>query len=147
MIQAGAGITYGGTLNLANISGAPLAAGDSFQVFTAATYSGSFANITPATPGAGLTWDLSQLTSGKINVVGGSARPVISSFTVSGGNVVFSGTGGNANDTFYVLTATNLATPLANWVVLSTNTYGNTGNFSVTNAFNPNTRQQFYMIK
>src|SRR5205823_10839283 len=54
-----AGITYGGTLNLVNINGA-LAAGNSFQIFNATSYSGSFANITPATPGAGLAWDVTQ---------------------------------------------------------------------------------------
>jgi hypothetical protein len=148
IIQAGAGITYGGTLNLVNISGAPLAAGSSFQVFSAATYSGSFANVTPTTPGAGLAWDLTQLSSGKVNVVSSSGGgPVISQFAVSGGNLVFSGTGGAANGTYYVLTSTNVATPLTNWTVLSTNAFDNSGNFSVTNAVSPNTPKKFFRLK
>jgi autotransporter-associated beta strand protein len=147
MIQAGAGITYGGTLNLANISDAPLAAGNSFQVFSAATYAGSFANITPATPGAGLAWDLTQLGSGKVNVVSASGGPVINHFVVSGGNVIFNGTGGTANDAYYVLTSTNIATPLTNWIILSTNAFDNSGNFNVTNPVSPNTPKQFYILK
>src|SRR5439155_22999677 len=50
-VHAGGHITYGGTLNLTNISGAPLVAGSSFQVFNAAGYSGALINITPPTPG------------------------------------------------------------------------------------------------
>ena len=37
-----------------------LAAGDTFKLFNAATYVGSFATITPS-PGPGLIWDASQL--------------------------------------------------------------------------------------
>lgn len=146
MIDTTGNITYGGTLDLENISGAPLAAGNSFQVFNAAASSGHFANITPTTPGAGLAWDLSQLSSGKINVVV-SSGPVISQMTLSGGNVIFSGSGGSANSTYYVLTTTNLTTPLNNWVVLSTNTYDSSGNFSVTNSFNSGTPERFFRIK
>ena len=80
------GITYGGTLNLANISGSPLAAGNSFQIFNATSYSGSFANITPATPGAGRAWDTNQLNNGMVSVVAGASQPVISSAQLSGGN-------------------------------------------------------------
>jgi len=43
VIQAAANIHYGGTLNLVNISSSPLVAGNSFQVFSAASYTGSFA--------------------------------------------------------------------------------------------------------
>src|SRR5439155_6945505 len=46
-VHAGSHITYGGTLNLVNISGSSLAAGSSFQILNAAGYSGAFANITP----------------------------------------------------------------------------------------------------
>ena len=55
-LSAGGTLTYGGTLTLTNIS-APLAAGNSFTLFSAAGYSGSFATISPATPGAGLAWN------------------------------------------------------------------------------------------
>jgi hypothetical protein len=146
-VQAGAGITYGGTLNLVNISGAPLANGNLFQIFSAASYSGSFANIVPATPGAGLAWDTSQLNTGFISVVTAPSQPVINSTKVSGGDLIFSGTNGVANGTYYVLTSTNLTTPLTNWMTLATNTFSATGTFNVTNANNPNIPKQFYLLK
>ncbi len=146
-VQAGGNIIYGGTLNLMNIGSSPLAAGDSFQIFSAANRTGSFANITPTTPGSGLAWDTSQLSSGIVSVITGSSQPVIGSTRVSSGNLIFSGTGGTASGTYYVLTSTNLATPLTNWMSLSTNAFDGSGNFNVTNAINPGNPRQFYLIK
>jgi hypothetical protein len=146
-VAANGSLNLGGTLNLVNISGAPLAAGNSFQVFIAGGgISGSLASITPATPGAGLAWNTSQLSSGVISVVA-NAAPVISSIKVVGGNLVFSGTGGGANGSYQVITATSLLTPLANWTVLGTGAFDGSGNFSVTNAIQAGTPQQFYRIK
>jgi len=53
-------ITYGGTLNLGAVAG--LSIGQSFKIFDAAAYTGSFASIIPAAPGDGLFWDTTQLT-------------------------------------------------------------------------------------
>ena len=145
--STGGSITYGGTLNLANISGAPLAIGNSFQVFSASSYSGSFASVTPATPGPGLAWDLSQLNIGFVNVVAGSLGPVINNTRLSGTNLIFSGTGGTVSGSYSVLASTNLAAPLANWVPLLTNNYDASGNFSVTNAIIPGVPYRFYLLK
>jgi len=148
-VQAGLTMTYGGTLNLVNISGSPYAAGNSFLIFSAATYAGSFGNnFNPATPGTGLVWDTSQLySSGILGVKAAPSQPTITSTKASGGNLIFSGTGGTTNGTYYVLTSTNLATPLTNWTTNSTSTFDGTGAFSVTNAINPTVPKQFYIIK
>ena len=146
-VQAGAGLTYGGTLNLANISGSPLAAGNSFQIFNAASYSGSFVSLMPATPGTGLAWDTTQLNIGILNVVAASTQPVIGSVAVSGGNLIFNGTGGTPSGTYYVLTSTNVAAPLPDWTPVATNTFDASGNFSVTNAVDSNSTQQYYLLK
>ena len=53
-------LTYGGTLVVTNYAGT-LAAGDSFKLFDASNYVGSFATISPATPGIGIWWDASYL--------------------------------------------------------------------------------------
>jgi hypothetical protein len=53
---------YGGSLILNNISG-PFAATNSFKLFDAASYSGSFASIVPSIPGYQLAWDTSTLTN------------------------------------------------------------------------------------
>src|ERR1039458_9156274 len=53
-------VAYGGTLVVTNLAGT-LAAGDSFKLFDAAHYTGAFAAISPASPGIGITWDMSYL--------------------------------------------------------------------------------------
>jgi len=147
VVQAGADMTYGGTLSLVNISGSPLTAGNSFHIFSAAGYSGSFMNITPASPGAGLVWDTSQLNSGILSVATGTTQPFISSAQLSGGNLLLSGSNGVVNGTFYVLTSTNVAAPLASWTVLSTNNFDVNGAFSITNSLNSDVTQCFYLLK
>jgi len=148
-VQAGAGMTYGGTLNLVNISGAPYAIGDSFQIFSAASYSGSFANLTPATPGPGLAWDTSQLNIGELNVVAAPSQPVVNNVMVSNGNLVFSGTNGTVNGSYVVLVSTDLAVPIAGWLPLATNAFDANGTFSVTNAIFPEriTQRRRYRYK
>ena len=145
-IEAGANLTYGGTLNLANMTGSPLAAGDSFQIFNAAAYIGSFAHITPATPGSGLAWDTTHLNSGQINVIvsSGAPGPIFSSTTIADSNLILSGTGGTTNSTYYVLTTTNL---LTSWIPIATNSYDANGDFNFTNAIIPGAPQRFYRIQ
>jgi hypothetical protein len=146
-LASGAGINYGGMLNLVNISDAPLAAGNRFQLFSAPGYAGSFASITPAIPGPGLTWDTSQLNNGILNVVAAPPQPVISSTAVSGGNLILIGMGGSTNGTYRVLTTTNVATPLTNWTVLATNSFNTNGTFQATNPISPSHPQEFYRIQ
>ena len=147
MIQAGGNLTYGGTLNLVNVSGVPLAAGNRFHIFSAAGYSGSFANITPPNPGTGLVWDTSQLDSGTLAVATGTSQPIFSDAKVSGANLVLSGSNGVANGAYYVLTSTNVATPLGNWLKFSTNNFDANGAFSVTDVINPGVPQCFYRLE
>ena len=147
-VQAGTSITYGGTLNLVNISGSPLANGNSFQIFNAPSYIPGSYTITPATPGAGLAWDTSQLnTFGTIGVMIAPPQPVINNVVLSGGNLVINGTGGTANGNYWVITATNLTTPFGSWPTQAAYTYDATGAFSVTNAVSPGTPARFYRIK
>ena len=146
MIEAAANMTYGGTLNLINISGSPLTAG-SFQIFNAAVYSGSFTTITLPTLGAGLAWNTNQLNSSGIISVVSTAGPSIGSSYVSGGNFIFSGTGGASSAPYYVLTTTNLSLPLSQWAPIATNTFSSAGGFSVTNPLSGGGPHRFYIIK
>ena len=77
----------------------------------------------------------------------GPSQPLISSPQITGGNLIFSVTGGPDNGSFSVLTATNLTTPLTNWVVLTTTNFDNTGSFTVTNPITHGVPAQFYLIK
>ena len=145
VLQSSTVIHYGGTLRLTNIAGA-LAAGDTFKLFEAPGYTDGFVAITPA-PGAGLAWDQSLLgSSGTIRVVAAPV-PGIASATLSGTDVIISGTNGTPGQTYYVLSSTNVALPRANWVPIWTNIFGPTGQFSFTNAVNPGIQQRFYQIQ
>jgi fibronectin-binding autotransporter adhesin len=141
-------ISYGGTLTLTNISATPFAAGESFQIFSATNYSGAFTSIVPVTPGAGLAWNTNTLSSGILSVVVGTApaQPGITSITLSGTQLVISGTNGTAGQQYNVLESTNLLTPVANWTPISTNTFSGSA-FSVTNTVNPHAPQNFYLLR
>jgi len=147
VIQSGASITYGGTLNLINLKPTPLAAGDAFQIFSAASCSGSFASIVPAVPGANLVWDTTQLNVGKLKVITPPPTPVINDVRISAGNLTFGGTNGATNRSYVVLAATMLSTPLTNWIPLVTNTFDLNGAFRVTNLIVPGILQRFYCIQ
>lgn len=148
-ITATNGIVYGGALTLVNLSGTPLVAGNSFQLFNSTSYSGTFTSTSLPALNSGLVWDLSQLsTSGTISVVvAGASKPVVSSTTISGGNFIFSGTNGTAGGNYVVLTATNLTAPLANWIPTQTNAFDINGAFHVTNAVTPGSVPHFFFIK
>jgi autotransporter-associated beta strand protein len=62
-------VRYGGVLALTNLSGT-LAATNAFKLFTAASYSGAFASLSPATPAPGLAWNTNTLaTDGTLRLV------------------------------------------------------------------------------
>jgi autotransporter-associated beta strand protein len=132
VIRGAASIQYGGTLNLVLLSD-QFAQGDSFKLFYAGSYSGSFANIVPATPGADLGWDTSELTTtGTLKVGLPVSKPTIGTFTVTSGSVSLSGSGGLPNSTYSVLTSTNIALPLASWSVFTNGTFDGSGNFTIS---------------
>jgi autotransporter-associated beta strand protein len=146
VLRAGA-IDFGGTLILQNLAGT-LSVGDSFRLFDALSYSGSFANVIPATPGSGLAWDLTTLVvDGTLRIQAGQQRPEIATTSLSGGALRFSGSGGDPNGTYYVISSTNLATSPAGWTRILTNTFDGSGNFSVTNVINPGTPHRFFVLE
>jgi autotransporter-associated beta strand protein len=76
-------VAYGGTLSVVNIGPAPVA-GDTFALFSAGSYSGSFSGITLPSLTPGLVWDTSQLSvSGKIRVMQSIVLTCSSNITVS----------------------------------------------------------------
>jgi len=145
VVKVTGALTLGGTLIVTNLSGSAPMAGSSYKLFSAASYSGAFANvILPPLP-SGLAWYTSALnSSGTVTVV---SRPVIGSAVMSGGGVQFMGSGGVASSNYYLLGATNLSVPMSNWVRLLTNQYDNSGNFNVTNGLNTHWPQGFYRVQ
>ncbi len=81
-----------------------------------------------------------------------SPAPRITSGALSGNRMVFSGLDGparGANHTpysYYVLTSSNLALPLAKWTPIATNTFNADGTFSFTNQVNASSQAQFFTI-
>ncbi len=142
-------VTMGGTLVINNI-GADLAGGDQIKLFNATNYSGSFANIIPATPGAGLAWYTNTLaTSGTLGVVATvlPSAPVITGIKLSGTTLTIAGTNGTDNGTYVLLGSTNVALPLSEWTPLLTNSFSSNGSLNLsTNIVNPALPRQFYII-
>ena len=144
-------INYGGTLTLNNV-GPAYAAGNSFTLFQAVNYSGTFTSLVPATPGAGLGWDTSALnTSGVLSVVTASAPISALKFTsrpvISGTTLTFSATNTGAGS-IYLLTSTNIANQLNTWTPIWTNVLGGSSSFTTNllNAVNPAYSQDFYIL-
>jgi len=78
-------VTYGGTLVLSNLTGTI----SGTNTFSANSYHGAFAALTPASPGAGLVWNTNTLTTdGTLRVV--STSPVTMANSVSGGLLTLS---------------------------------------------------------
>ena len=150
MVKVAGKLALGGALAVSQLDGNALAAGDSFKLFDAGSYTGAFANVTLPLLPFGFAWDTNSLsTNGVIAVVSTTppAPPVISSVSLSGNNFVFAGTGGVAGTNFYVLASTNISLPLSNWTRLLTNQFDNSGNFNVTNALDTSSPQNFYKLQ
>jgi autotransporter-associated beta strand protein len=113
-------VSYAGTLVVSNVSLSPLSGGQSFKLFDAATYNGSFAAIVPATPGSGLQWDTNSLAvDGTLKV---AAPASFTSITPAGsGNFQFIFTG-PVGSPFSLLFSTNVADPISSWSVVTSGT-------------------------
>jgi rhamnogalacturonan endolyase len=139
-------LTNGGTLVVTNIGTAGLTNGDSFKLFSAASYSGGFAKVALPSLASGLGWNTNLLNStGTISVIALSS-PTISGIQNGGGNIVLSGSGGTGGWPYVVMGTTNLG---GLWGPVATNYFDAGGNFSITltNEFDPNQPQSFYRLQ
>ena len=73
--------------------------------------------------------------------------PVITNTVLTGTNLVFAGYGGSVGAAYYVVGATNAATPLINWTRLATNTFDAAGTFTVTNPVKAALGRQFFRLE
>jgi autotransporter-associated beta strand protein len=129
-------LTFGGTLVLKNLSGS-LAVNDTFKLFDAATYVGSFSSVVSQTLGQTVTWDVSQLApggNGTVKVLTAVPIPVPITPVVSGTNFNLSWP---SNQTGWQLQAqtNSLATGLGtNWVTVPGSTNVNQVTFPINRA-------------
>jgi autotransporter-associated beta strand protein len=149
-------ITYGGQLMvMTNAGDAPLVSGDKFTLFnaTGATYSGSFTATNLPALAAGLAWSNSLAVDGSIAVISSAvvtpSQPAFSRVTVSGSDVVLNATGGSPGGAVSVLTATNIAVPIAQWTTVTTGHFDSSSNFNytVSGALTSGQAQQFYILQ
>ncbi|MBW8863540.1 MAG: autotransporter-associated beta strand repeat-containing protein [Verrucomicrobia bacterium] len=141
-------ITYDGALSVTNVSGT-ITNGQAFQLFAGTNgYTGTFGSITlPSAPG--LTWTNTLTANGTITAGVVATTPVSPghiNITLSGSNVIISGTNGSSGQQYEVLSSTNLTLPLSNWVSIGTNMFPG-GNFTATNTYNPLAPQTFYILR
>jgi autotransporter-associated beta strand protein len=138
-------LTLGGTLNISD------AGGFGPGTYTLFNYGGtlSIGTLTIGiTPSTNFTYTIDTSVQGQVNlIVQPMTPPVIGGVNLSGGNLVLSGSGGTANGVYYVLTSTNPATPLTNWIPVLTNYFDNSGNFNFTNPMSTNALQSFYLLQ
>jgi fibronectin-binding autotransporter adhesin len=140
------GITYGGTLIVTNSAGT-ITNGQTFKLFLATNnnYSAGTFNTVSLPSAPGLTWANNLTANGTITATVISS-PYITSVTLSGANLVLSGTNGTAGSQYVVLSSTNLTQPRSQWAPISTNMF-TSGNFSVTNPITPGSLQRFYSLR
>jgi autotransporter-associated beta strand protein len=137
-------LVLGGTLNVTNVTG--FGAG----TYTLITYGGALSGTPPAigSKPSGYGCTVNANTAGQVRlIVQTQTAPTFKTVATTGGNLVFSGTGGPTNVPYYVLTTTNIALPATNWTRLATNSFDATGGFIFTNAFLQDVPQQFYRLQ
>jgi hypothetical protein len=145
-IAVSGALTYNGTL-IATNTGPALSTSASFPIFPPGG-SGNFTTIS-GTPGPNEAWTFNPAT-GILGVVATltpfTVPPGVTNITLlSGTNVVLTGTNGQSGDTYYLLTSTNLLTPISQWKPVSTNVAtGNSFSFTATNAASPKDSQRFF---
>ena len=133
--------TNSGTVTVNNL-GPALAVGDKFKLFSQPVIGGS----TFAVIGGGVVWSNNLANDGSVIVLSKITQPVIQKISLSGGNLVVSGTNGTANAIGYLLSSTNLAIPFVDWTRISTNNFDSNGHFSITNTVG-GAPESFYILE
>ena len=136
-------IVNGGTLNLGSLP--TFAGGESFPLFSASSYSGTFGTLLPAMPDGTHTWVTTQLnTAGILAVSGGvNTNPTNITSVVNGSNLELSWPADHIGWTLQVQTNTLNVGLGTNWVSVP----GSTSVHSVTNTINAANGSVFYRLK
>jgi hypothetical protein len=136
-------LTCAGSLIVTNIGVTALAAGESFQLFSASAFAGSFTSISLPPLGGSLVWNTNNLyVTGTISVVNPlPPAPTIDPVHLDGGNLVISAP--TVSGAEYILQTTPGLEPPVTWTPVVTN--NGTGG-SITNLIPVNlaTPKRFY---
>ena len=139
----------GGSTTINNAAATPLGLG-TYTLVEVAGGSLGVASTNVTVTGTGLaagTAPTLAVSGGNLNLVvvasGATPTPGINHISVSGGNIIFSGTNGSPNGSYTVISTTNVALPRSSWTPVSTNNFSGTGTFSVTNSVSGSGRRFF----
>lgn len=142
--------------NTVNVLDASLSVGTNTLITYTGTIGGNgFAGFQLGTVPAGVTANLLdtgsavQLAVTAVAVASPTEPAKILGATLSGANLVINGTNLNGGSSFHyaVLSSTNIALPLTNWTILSTNSFNADGTFIYTNAIDPAKSAEFFNTK
>jgi autotransporter-associated beta strand protein len=137
-------VSYGGTLNVVNLSGA-LNAGDTFILFQSSSYGGAFTSISLPPLFAGLAWNTNSLAiNGTVSVMSTVPPTITSVVQLGDANFQINGTG-LPGVSYQLLTTTNLNPPII-WLPLTNQTADGSGAFQFIDWNATNFPQQFYEI-
>lgn len=149
LIQGVTTLTFGGTLTVTSTG--TLQAGDSFRLFNAGTYTGTFAATNLPALSAGLSWNTSNLyTTGTLTVNGSGTQPpppqfVGIPFKLSNGTYQLKFSNSIGNYRLWATTNVGLRPITNTWMLLSSGTFtGGTVTFTDTQATNYPDR--YYLI-
>jgi autotransporter-associated beta strand protein len=135
-------LIYGGWLQL-NLTGEPLSAGDIIKLYGFNSASGAFSTIIPETPGSGLKWDTTHLTTdGTLRVANVNTTPPSMTAVFSGNQLTLSWP---ADHTGWILQGQTNDTTVGlgtNWVEVP----GSVSVNSVTLTFDPANGAVFYRL-
>ena len=136
----------GCTLIITNVGATGFSAGQSFKLFTAATYTVGPVSILPTVPGSGLAWDISSLgVDGTVRVIVQPAPPVVGGgVRLAGGTVGFTLTG-IAGQPYTIRASSELTAPLATWPVIESGTLPQSS-YLFTDPSATNTPKRFYNV-
>jgi len=122
-----------------------------FHLVSYATFDGSETNFAltalPAGYSGALINNSGNHTLDLVLALSAAVIPRITACALPGMNFVLSGTNGLPQGNYYVLTSTNLALPLNQWLRLATNAFDDHGNFNFTFPAAAGAPQQFYLIE
>ena len=71
----------------------------------------------------------------------------IGSAGINGSEIVISGSGGAPGAIYHVVTTTDVALPLLQWLPVATNVFDASGNFTFTNGITPANQLQFFRLR
>jgi autotransporter-associated beta strand protein len=140
------GLSCGGTITVTNLGGAAPAAGDTFKIFSAGSFSGAFAAANFPPPGSSLAWSNRLSIDGTLAVISVvSTMPTNLFWRVSGTNLTLSWPSDHTG--WRLLMQTN---HLAQGVSSNTNDWGMVANSQQTNQIvlpaDPSLPAEFYRL-